>query len=189
VSTIETALGPIIEGKEILELACGTGLWTQRLASTGARILAVDASPEVILINKERLRSTRVEYCVADIFSWIPAMTFDVVFFSFWLSHIPPARFHEFWATVRSVLRPDGTAFFIDSLLEPTSTARDHDTPNNSGLVRRRLNDGREFVIVKVFYDPAMLEDRLSKRNWRGWVRSTGKFFLYGLMMPRPDDR
>ena len=187
VSTIDTALRPIVEQKSIVEFACGTGLWTERLARAGARVLAVDAAPEAIAINRERLGSPKVEYCVADIFSWTPQRTFDVVFFSFWLSHVPSARFDEFWTTVRRAIKLGGTAFFIDSLLEQSSTATDHDPPGTSGVALRRLNDGRKFQIVKVFYEPAVLEHRLSERGWRGWVRSAGKFFLYGCVQPIAD--
>jgi demethylmenaquinone methyltransferase/2-methoxy-6-polyprenyl-1,4-benzoquinol methylase len=74
--------------------------------------------------------------------------------------------------------------FFVDSLLEQASTARDHDRLDKSGVVRRRLNDGREFSIVKVFYEPAQLQRRLSDRGWDGWVRPSGQFFLYGSVTP-----
>ena len=70
----------------------------------------------------------------------------------------------------------------MDSLLEQSSTARDHGLLDQSGVVRRRLNDGREFDIVKVFYDPADLEHRLLQRDWNGSVRTTGMFFLHGLV-------
>ncbi len=144
----------------------------------------MDASSETIAINRERVDSANVEYQIADIFSWVPAAKFDVVFFSFWLSHVPPARFDEFWGLVKAALRPGGQAFFIDSLPEPTSTAKDHGPLDESGVSRRKLNDGREFNIVKVFYEPAALERRLAGLGWRGSVRSTDKFFLYGSMTP-----
>lgn len=70
VSNIENALRPIVEGKSIAELACGTGLWTERLVRWGARVLAVDAAPEAIDLNKQRLGSLKADYCVADIFTW-----------------------------------------------------------------------------------------------------------------------
>jgi SAM-dependent methyltransferase len=145
----------------------------------------VDASPEMLAINRERLRSANVEnveYVEADIFSWKPTDTFDVVFFSFWLSHVPPGQFDAFWDGVSVALKPGGRAFFVDSLLEQSSTARDHGPLGQSWVVRRRLNDGREFDIVKEFYDPADLEHRLLQRGWNGSVRTTGMFFLYGLM-------
>ena len=110
----------------------------------------------------------------------MPPGAFDVVFFSFWLSHVPPARFEEFWSLVRVALKPGGRVFFIDSLMEQTSAARDHGPLDESGTVRRKLNDGREFDIVKVFYQPSALEQRLAATGWTGWVRSTRTFFLYG---------
>jgi demethylmenaquinone methyltransferase/2-methoxy-6-polyprenyl-1,4-benzoquinol methylase len=69
---------------------------------------------------------------------------------------------------------------FVDSLYERTSSAVDHGPADHSGVVRRRLGDGREFEVVKVFYEPEALADRLRQGGWEGWVRSTGRFFLVG---------
>lgn len=182
IATLERSLDPVIEGKEVLELACGTGIWTHRLAARSSRVLAMDAAPEMLSINRERLRTGNVEYCNADIFSWTPPTAFDLVFVSFWLSHVPQGRFDEFWDNMRRALKPAGSVFLVDGLLEPTSTARDDDSVDRSGVVRRKLNDGREFRIVKIFYEPSELESRLAALGWSGWVHSTGKFFLYGLV-------
>ena len=183
VALVEAALHEALPGGEVLELACGTGLWTRHLAEKHSRVVAVDASPEAITINRSRVSSDVVEYVVADLFSWVPpSRQFDAVFFAFWLSHVPPARFETFWERVRAALKPGGTVFFVDSLLEQASTARDHDQIDASGVVQRRLNDGREFRIVKVFYEPASLQRQLLDCGWRGWVRSSGRFFLYGAM-------
>ena len=182
IDEIAAALASLTQGVDVLELAGGTGLWTQRLAASGCSILAVDASPETIAINRERVKSPNVEYQIADIFTWTPTSTFDVVFFSFWLSHVPAERFDAFWELVHAALRPGGHAFFIDSLFETTSVAHNHDIPDRSGVSRRKLNDGREFDIVKVFHEPAELERRLVERGWSGWVRPTETFFLYGSM-------
>jgi SAM-dependent methyltransferase len=184
VAAVEAALHAALVGKDVLELACGTGLWTRHLARDNRRVVAIDASPEVIAINRTRVRSEKVDYRVADIFSWRPTETFDAVFFSFWLSHVPPARFADFWTLVRSAVKPQGQVFFVDSLQQQASAARDQGPLDDSGIVRRRLEDGREFEIVKVFYTPADLERRLSAAGWRGWVRSTGQFFLYGSLTP-----
>lgn len=139
----------------------------------------------MLSINRERLRTGNVEYCKADIFSWTPPTGFDLVFVSFWLSHVPVGRFDEFWDNMRRALKPEGSVFLVDSLLEPTSTARDDHSVDRSGVVRRKLNDGREFQIVKVFYEPSELESRLAALGWSGWLHSTGKFFLYGLVGER----
>jgi hypothetical protein len=94
----------------------------------------------------------------------------------------PAAHFQRFWGTARSALKPGGRVFFVDSLLEPASTAKDHRPIDNSGVVHRRLNDGREFAIVKLFYEPAQLERQLAELGWTGWIQSSGKFFYFGCM-------
>ena len=183
VAVIEAALNETLTSGDVLELACGTGLWTSRLADRHRRVMAVDASPEAIAINRERVKSNRVEYVVADLFNWTPPPeAFDAIFFGFWLSHVPRERFDAFWAGVKTAVKPDGVVFFVDSLLDQTSTARNHDPLDQSGVVRRKLNDGREFRVVKIFYEPSLLEQQLARRGWKGHVRSTGQFFLYGSM-------
>lgn len=186
VATVERALGEEIEGRAILELACGTGLWTRHLAAAHRRVVALDASPEVIAINRSRLSPGNVRYVIGDIFA--PPLTgrFDTVFFAFWLSHVPETRFDRFWQTVGNLLRPGGHVVFVDSLLEPESTAVDHDPLNTSGIVRRRLNDGSLFEVVKVFRHPADLEQRLRDLGWAGWARSSGRFFVYGSFVTKP---
>jgi demethylmenaquinone methyltransferase/2-methoxy-6-polyprenyl-1,4-benzoquinol methylase len=71
--------------------------------------------------------------------------------------------------------------FFIDSLWEPASTAADHRLPGaESQTLRRRLNDGREFEIYKIFYDLTVLEDRLHALGWECSMAKTERFFIYG---------
>ncbi|MDQ2672079.1 MAG: class I SAM-dependent methyltransferase [Actinomycetota bacterium] len=170
----------------VLELACGTGLWTVELARHAAGITAVDASPEVLDINRARLqeaagREVPVSYVRADLFGWRSEESYDVVFFGFWLSHVPPGRFAAFWDLVRSALRPGGCVFFVDSLRTETWAAKESagQAPRDHTTLRR-LNDGREFRIVKVFYDPVELEARLAGMGWRISVRTTEKHLLYG---------
>jgi SAM-dependent methyltransferase len=165
----------------ILELACGTGLWTQRLLPFAATLTALDASPEVLALNAARLRSERVQYVNADIFRWKPDAQFDTVFFSFWLSHVPPERFAEFWQLVRASLAPGGRVFFVDSRRDPTSTAIDNALPEQPTVtLRRRLNDGREFQIFKTFHEPKRLTAQLSELGWQFKVQETPHYFVYG---------
>jgi demethylmenaquinone methyltransferase/2-methoxy-6-polyprenyl-1,4-benzoquinol methylase len=183
VAVVEAALAQGLPPGDVLELACGTGLWTRRLAESHDHVMAIDVSPEAIAINRERIKSDRVTYQVADLFDWVPpTQAFDAVFFGFWLSHVPSARFGAFWSMVKAALKPKGVVFFVDSLFEQSSAALDHQPIDRSGVVRRTLNDGREFRVIKVFYEPADLERRLTGLGWTGTVRSSGRFFLYGSM-------
>ena len=148
---------------------------------------AVDGSPEVARLNAERVKSSRVRYVQADFFEWRPDPRYDFVFFGFSPSHVPEHRFVDFWRMVRSALRPDGQAFFIDNLFGQVGqeqTATTHKEIGPDGVVERKLNDGRTFNIVKILYEPAALADRLRGLGWTGYVRSTGRFFIYGCVTP-----
>ncbi|MGI8492143.1 MAG: class I SAM-dependent methyltransferase [Acidimicrobiales bacterium] len=89
VAVAQDALDAFGPTGDVLELAGGTGWWTQRLAGSADHLTVVDSSPEVLEINRQRVAREGVTYVVADLFEWRPKRAFDVVFFSFWLSHVP----------------------------------------------------------------------------------------------------
>ena len=165
----------------VLELACGTGLFTRHLAPHVASVTAIDASPEVIAINRARVDASNVNYIQADVFAWQPQVRYDCVFMSFWLSHVPHTRFDALWSMVRHALAPGGFAYVIDSAHDPTSTAVDHPPPDRqAGVVTRRLDDGREYLIVKVFWTPEALTARLAASGFAARLQSTTRYFIYG---------
>ncbi|HEV7651554.1 MAG TPA: class I SAM-dependent methyltransferase [Actinophytocola sp.] len=148
VAEAEAALREFAPGGDVLELACGTGLWTHHLVRHAGRVTAVDASAEMIARNRLRVGGG-VTYVRADVFAWTPpAHRFDVCFFSYWLSHVPDDRLAPFWATVADALRPGGRVFLVDS---------HHPSPLPGHTQERVLNDGRHFTVVKRFWRPAEL--------------------------------
>jgi len=181
---VETAVADMLADARpsaVLELACGTGLFTRHVAPRVAAVTAVDASPEVMAINRRRVGLTNVRYVEADLFEFEPDARYDCVFMSFWLSHVPHARFDAFWSMVRRALAPGGFAYVIDSAHDPTSTAANHPTPDrHAGIVTRRLDDGREFRIVKVFWEPAALAARLRGIGLEADIRGSARYFIFG---------
>jgi len=179
---VSTALADFHPAGRILEFACGTGIWTEQLVPFASQLTALDGSPEMLAVNSARVHSPLVRYLQADLFHWEPSAQYDVIFFGFWLSHVPPDRFAAFWRLVDSCLAPGGRVFFVDSRREPTSTAIDHALPElESTLSLRRLDDGREFQVYKVFYEPAELQERLRGLGWDFDLRQTERYFLYGM--------
>jgi demethylmenaquinone methyltransferase/2-methoxy-6-polyprenyl-1,4-benzoquinol methylase len=186
VAELRTALAGLLDElgdpPDVLELACGTGLWTPQLAARARRLTAVDGSAEVLEVCRARLAdTTTVELVQADLFDWQPASGYDLVFFSFWLSHVPPERLESFFELVRGALRPGGSVFLIDSAYDQTSTARDHrlGAPDDV-TVERLLDDGRRFRIYKVFHQPDELAARLAGLGWSFELRRTAHYFIYG---------
>jgi demethylmenaquinone methyltransferase/2-methoxy-6-polyprenyl-1,4-benzoquinol methylase len=165
---------------EIVDLAAGTGWWSPLLASRGELSL-YDASTTALDRARERLvaHGLRAHLHVRD--AWAePDRSVDGLFMGFWLSHVPPERLADFLTLGRRWLRPGGQIAFIDSLADPASGAADHAEPAHDIAVRR-LEDGREFTIVKVFYAPDDLADALTTAGFEGVeITTTGRFFLLG---------
>jgi SAM-dependent methyltransferase len=125
---------------DVLELACGPGTWTAQLLRHADTVTAVDGSPEMLEIASARVTDPRVRFVEADLFSWLPDRRYDVVFFGFWISHVPLERFEAFWSLVSDCVEPDGQVLFVD---DAHRTAEELVHGEESELVRRRLIDGR----------------------------------------------
>lgn len=163
---------------DVLELACGSGIWTERLLRSASSVTAVDGAPEMLRRARERVGSDeRVRFIEADLFSWHPDRRYDVVFFGFWISHVPDDRFESFWSLVAEALAPDGRVFFFD---DNHRTGTELVEGPESPIVQRRLNDGTAFRVIKVPHEPADLERRLRALRWDVTVTGTAGPFYWG---------
>ena len=70
----------------------------------------------------------------------------------------------------------------MDSVRESQSTAVDHQLAleDDDETQVRKLNDGRQFRIFKLFYQPEELETKLARLGWKAKVNQTETFFLHG---------
>ena len=162
----------------MLEFACGTGVCTEILAPYAARLDAVDVSPEMLAVASARVRQEHVHFIESDIFGWQPPRRYDVVFFSAWLSHVPPQRFEHFWALVGRCLKQDGRVFFIDEL--PAEAAYEQLIPGAiAPAVERPLESGELYRIVKVFHAPRELRAKLAELGWDVVIHAIGWRFYY----------
>lgn len=162
---------------DVLELACGSGNWTEKLLRSAQTVTAVDAAPEMLARAAARVGSAHVRFVEADLFSWRPDRRYDAVFFGFWLSHVPPELFDSFWSLVADCLSSGGRVFFCD---DNHRTEQELIEGADSPVVERRLNDGRPFRVIKVPYEPAELERRLRALGWEITVTASSGPFYWG---------
>ena len=166
----------------VLEIACGTGLWTEALAGPAETVTAIDVAPEAVAIARDRVRSKNVRFEVVDAFSWTTAAHFDVTFFAAWLSHVPMSRFEQFWQLLRGLLAEGGRVLFVDEHVD----VRDKEAylPGGDEIVERHLRDGSTFRIIKNFVDPERLERRLRGIGWDCQIRRDGSDWVCGEARP-----
>ena len=93
-------------GEQVLEVGCGQGHLTKRLADRGVDIIGIDANPNA----PEIAESDRVRFMFAENLEF-EENTFDVVIAVHSIEHIPPLG--QAFAEMARVLRPGGRAFFI----------------------------------------------------------------------------
>ncbi|HSH21117.1 MAG TPA: class I SAM-dependent methyltransferase [Candidatus Caenarcaniphilales bacterium] len=165
---------------EIVELAGGTGWWSPLLAQKG-ELSVYDVNEEPLDRARDRLAAHRLRAHIHVRDAWAePDRKVDSLFTGFWLSHVRRERLAAFLALALRWLKPDGLYAFIDSRPDPESGARDGVPPADDAAVRR-LADGREFRIPKVFYTAGELEAALRSAGFRdAEVTTTSRFFLLG---------
>jgi len=172
------ALGEARLSGNVLEIAGGTGIWTEALVKNAATVTAVDSSQEMIERSKLRLKGNpRVKYVLADFYDWTPDKAYDAVTFSFWISHVPAAKLDKFVSKISSCLRPEGRVFFCD-VSEEATKYEDLVEPGGE-IVYRKIGDGRKFKVVKHFYSPKDINDSFLSHGIRTRVTNTPTHFFY----------
>jgi len=155
---IEQWLPSRFAGARVLEIACGTGYWTQFLAPVAQHVTALDAAPETLAIAKARVPGSNVGFVVGDAYDPPRGGSYDAAFAGFWFSHVPRARQRAFLAALNAALRPGARVVMLDNrYVDGSSTpVTDHDADGN-GYQSRKLADGSTHRVLKNFPTEAEL--------------------------------
>ena len=140
-------------------------------------VVQTTASPEMLAIASARISDERVRFVQADLFTWTPDRRYDVVFIGFWLSHVPLERFASFWSLAADCLQEDGRVFFVDDAYRAPDELVEGPS---SSTIRRRVDDGTPYRLVKVAHTPPELQERLRRLGWDITVTATSGPFYWG---------
>lgn len=168
---IERWLPTVFAGRSLLEVACGTGYWTQFLAPAASRVLAIDAAPQTWRIAQARVPPGTVQFMTGDAYA-LPAEAagYESAFAGFWISHVPRSRLRAFLQGLHAALVPGAKVVFLDNRFVPGSSTpiAERDSEGNTYQVRR-LDDGSSYRVLKNF--PTQEEIRHATQGLAGELR------------------
>ena len=166
----------IFSGRDVLEVACGTGYWTQFIAPVAARVLAVDAAEATLRIARQRVASGQAEFVSGDAYA-LPASAegFQAGFAGFWFSHVSKTRVRAFLRGWHAALSPGARVVLLDNRFVAGSSTpiAERDAEGNT-YQSRRLDDGSSHRVLKNFPTEAELREATAGlardvrlREWR----------------------
>jgi demethylmenaquinone methyltransferase/2-methoxy-6-polyprenyl-1,4-benzoquinol methylase len=137
----------------MLEVACGTGYWTQVMAESADGVLACDIAEEVLTLARARLQHGAVRFLKGDAFDLTSiAGLFDAAFAGFWWSHVPVDRLQSFLAQLHGRLQPGARVLFLDNrYVEGNSTPIARRDPDGNTYQHRFLSNGASYEVLKNF--------------------------------------
>ena len=155
-ATLHDLVPRLVEAASVLEIAAGTGYWTQAMSATAAAISATDINAETLDVARGReYGPATVTFRRADAYALdqVPGQ-FGTVFIGFFWSHILRADVPRFLDGVHARLGPGARMIVLDNRYVPgSSTPISRTTQAGDTFQRRVLSDGRDFEIVKNFPD------------------------------------
>ncbi len=145
---IKELIDKLFINRNVLEIACGTGYWTEILSQSASSVLATDLNASMITKAKGLYSSTNIEFRVADAYSLntIPNHFSGAFSVLFWC-HIPKSKIHQFLNTLHSKLAPNSPVLIICQLEDQDSMNHAIDSEGNTIALRKA--DSQTYNIVK----------------------------------------
>ena len=144
----------VLRGRTVLEVACGTGYWTQFIAREAEHVYACDINDSVLEIAREKpIASGRATFFKADAITLqgVPPGC-DAAFAGFWWSHVKKSGLAQFLSALASKLEPGAVVAILDnSYAEGSSTPVSRRDAEGNTYQMRRLASGEEYEVLKNF--------------------------------------
>lgn len=140
-------------GLDVLEVACGTGYWTEVVAQVARTVLATDVCEEMLASARQRLAGFgNVRFQVVDAYSLEGvAGGFTGAFAIWWWSHVPKRLLPQFLATLHTKLQPGARVLFVDQVPGAYVPKGERLDADGDRTEERIVSGGRRFRIVKNF--------------------------------------
>jgi SAM-dependent methyltransferase len=161
---MQERLSDVLAGHRVLELACGTGYWTQFYADSAQSVLATDINSEMLTIAQaKQLPEEQVQWQIADAFDLQVNGEFSACFAGFWWSHVLRQDQEGFLQKLRQRLGKDALLVLMDNTyVEDISTVIARTDLEGNTFQIRTLPDGGRYEILKNFPTDSALRKKLA---------------------------
>ena len=143
----------------VLELACGTGWWTERLASHAASWIATDADTDALaVVSQKNIQGLSTSQTLN---ASLPQITtpVDCVFAAHWYSHLLNNECSPFIEAVSKCLKPGGYLIMLDNnYVHGSSTSISRTDDKGNTYQSRPLKDGSTHEVLKNFPSQSQLK-------------------------------
>ncbi|NLU32490.1 MAG: class I SAM-dependent methyltransferase [Clostridiaceae bacterium] len=153
---------------DVLEVACGTGYWTERIARSARSVTAVDISEETLRIARQKnIEGAEVRFIQGDAYrSNEIDGKFNAGCANFWFSHIPKSRINEFLDQFHERLGRDSVVFFADNNYVEGIGGKLIKKENDENTYKvRGLSNGTVYEIIKNYYNEDELGNIFEPRS------------------------
>ena len=159
-----TEMKHYLSGKDVIDIGCGTGYWTQRVSKTARSIVGIDINQGVLDIAINKTYSCPTEFKVMDAYRVeYPENTFTGALASFWLSHVRREDLYVWIEQMHRVLKPGAHVFISDNTFIEGIGGDLVNKPGDPNTYKiRTLNDGSKHLIVKNYFTKDELFSRHS---------------------------
>jgi ubiquinone/menaquinone biosynthesis C-methylase UbiE len=154
-------LPQLYAGRTVLDIACGTGYWTQYIARTARAVHACDINEPVLEIAREKRMPGAVDFFRADAISLqgVPPGC-DAAFAGFWWSHVKKSEIAAFVGNLARALEPGAVVGILDNrFVEGSSTPISRRDAEGNTYQVRTLANGEQHEVVKNFPTGAELAE------------------------------
>lgn len=143
----------LFAGRDVLEVACGTGYWTEVVADTASSVLATDINSNLVEITRERTGSLSNVRCEVANGYTLDTVTerFTGAFAQYWWSHVPKRQLAAFLKNLHSKLAPGAQLFFSDDLIYHWETLTRRTDEHGDIYESRPRSDGTRSETIKNF--------------------------------------
>jgi demethylmenaquinone methyltransferase/2-methoxy-6-polyprenyl-1,4-benzoquinol methylase len=150
----------VFRGRDVLEVACGTGYWTQFIAREARHVHACDINEAVLDIAREKpIPARKATFAIGDAVTLegVPQGC-DAAFAGFWWSHVKKSETAKFVASLASKLAPGAVVAILDNnFVQGSSTAISRRDAEGNTYQMRPLATGEQYEVLQNFPTPEEL--------------------------------